>query len=324
MPFAHYGGTISVVLQLAGVSAACLSYYAYLTRARTLAEHGRPVPRWRVACFTAGLVVLLVALSPPVDEISDSVFAAHMAQHLVIGDIAALLLVLGLTGPLLQPVLHLRWVERLRPLTNPVPALSLWALNFYAWHIPALYEAAYNNEIVHAGQHLTFLFFGSLMWMPLFGPLPKPAWFGNFAKLGYIVAVRLFGTLLGNVFIWSGTVFYGFYHAGEAKHGLGALGDQSIAGAVMMIEQSILTICLFGWLFLRAAAEGEEKQELIEFAAARGVELDERRAARAVTAGRADELRRRVEEGSLPRAPDPSAAPPPAAAATGGSGPRGS
>jgi cytochrome c oxidase assembly factor CtaG len=317
MPFAHYGGSISVVLQLAGVSAASLSWYAYYTRYQTLAKQGRPAPGWRLACFTAGLVVLVIALSPPVDEISDDVFAAHMAQHLLIGDIAALLLVIGLTGPILQPVLHLHWVERLRPLTNPVPALGLWALNFYLWHLPFLYEAAYRNELVHALQHLTFLCFGALMWMPLFGPLPKPAWFGNFAKLGYIIVVRLLGTLLGNVFAWSGTVFYTFYRAGEAKHGLGALDDQSIAGAVMMIEQSILTIFLFGWLFMRAAAEGEQKQELIEFAAAHGVELDERRAARAVSAGRADELRRRLE--ATPR--DRSAR---GAASTAGSARRGS
>jgi putative membrane protein len=99
--FAHYGGSIGVVLQFAGVTAECLTYYAYRTRARALARQGRPVPRWRSVCFTAGLVVLLVALSPPVDEISDQVFAAHMAQHLLIGDIAGLLMVLGLTGPLL-------------------------------------------------------------------------------------------------------------------------------------------------------------------------------------------------------------------------------
>jgi cytochrome c oxidase assembly factor CtaG len=309
MPFAHYGGSIGVVLQFAGVTATCLVYYAYRTRAKTLADHGRPVPGWRVACFTSGLLVLLVALSPPVDAISDEVFAAHMAQHLLIGDIAALLLVVGLTGPLLQPLLQIKVIDRLRPLTNPVPALSLWALNFYLWHLPALYGAAYRNELVHAGQHLTFLFFGSLMWMPLFGPLPKPAWFTNIAKLGYIIAVRLLGTLLGNIFIWSGSVFYGFYRAGEVRHGLGALDDQSIAGAVMMIEQSILTICLFGWLFMRAAAEGEEKQELLEFAAARGVPLSEKRAARAVAAGRSDELRRRVEDGTLARE-RPEVAPP--------------
>jgi cytochrome c oxidase assembly factor CtaG len=304
-----------VLLQFAGISLACLAFAGYFTRMKVLAEQGRPVPGWRFACFTAGLVVVLVALSPPVDQIADDVFAAHMAQHLLLGDIAALLMVIGLTGPVLQPILHIHWVDRLRPLANPIPALSLWALNFYVWHIPFMYQAAYDNELVHALQHVSFLFFGSLMWMPLFGPLPKPAWFSNFAKLGYIVAVRLLGTLLGNVFVWSGTVFYGFYGAGEAKHGLGALTDQSVAGAVMMIEQSILTICLFGWLFLRAAAEGEEKQELIEFAAAHGVELDERRAARAVAAGRGDELRRRIEA----RSPELEPAPTRGAAATAGS-----
>jgi putative membrane protein len=315
MPLAHYGGPISVVLQLAGISLACLAFAGYWTRKQVLAEQGRPVPGWRFGCFTAGLVVLLAALSPPLDEIADDVFAAHMAQHLLIGDIAGLLLVIGLTGPVLQPILHIHWVDRLRPLANPIPALSLWAINFYVWHIPFMYEAAYDHELVHALQHVTFLFFGSLMWMPLFGPLPKPAWFGNFAKLGYIVSVRLLGTLLGNVFVWSGTVFYGFYGAGEAKHDLGALTDQSVAGAVMMIEQSILTICLFGWLFMRAAAEGEEKQELIEFAAAHGVELDERRASRAVSAGRGEELRRRIEA----RSPETEPARTPEAAATAGS-----
>ncbi|HXD57601.1 MAG TPA: cytochrome c oxidase assembly protein [Thermoleophilaceae bacterium] len=306
MPLAHYGGSLSVLLQLAGISLACLAFAGYWTRMQVLAEQGRPVPGVRFGCFTAGLVVLLAALSPPFDAIADDVFAMHMTQHLLIGDIAALLLVIGLTGPVLQPILHIHWVDRLRPLANPIPALSLWALNFYTWHIPFMYQAAYDNELVHAVQHVSFLFFGSLMWMPLFGPLPRPAWFGNFAKLGYIVAVRLLGTLLGNVFIWSGTVFYGFYGPGEAKHGLGALTDQSVAGAVMMIEQSILTICLFGWLFMRAAAEGEEKQELLEFAAARGVELDERRAARAVSAGRGEELRRRIEARSPERGPPPT------------------
>jgi len=304
-----------VLLQFAGISLACLAFAGYWTRMKVLEEQGRPVPRSRFASFTAGLVVLLAALSPPLDSIADDVFAAHMAQHLLIGDLAALLLVIGLTGPMMQPILRLHWVDRLRPLANPIPALSLWALNFYAWHIPFMYQAAYDNELVHALQHVSFLFFGSLMWMPLFGPLPKPAWFSNFAKLGYIVAVRLLGTLLGNVFVWSGTVFYGFYGAGEAKHGLGALTDQSVAGAVMMIEQSILTICLFGWLFMRAAAEGEEKQELIEFAAAHGVELDDRRAGRAVSAGRGDELRRRIEA----RSPELEPAPTRGAAATAGS-----
>jgi hypothetical protein len=63
----------------------------------------------------------------------------------------------------------------------------------------------------------------------------------------------------------------------------------------MMVEESILTLCLFCWLFLRAAREGEERQDLLDFARAQGLELSEARAARAVAAGRAGDLRRRLE-----------------------------
>ena len=65
-----------------------------------------------------------------------------MGEHLLIGDIAALLLVLGLTGPLLQPILAIRCFNRLRALAHPLVALPLWALNLFLWHIPALYQDA--------------------------------------------------------------------------------------------------------------------------------------------------------------------------------------
>jgi cytochrome c oxidase assembly factor CtaG len=130
--------------------------------------------------------------------------------------------------------------------------------------------------------------------MALFGPLPKPSWFGNGAKLVYIIAVRLIESVLANALLWSGTVFYPRYAAGEAKHGISPLADQSAAGAIMMIEGSIVTICVLCWLFLKAAKESEERQALVELAAAHGVELDEKRAARAVAAGRGAALRERI------------------------------
>jgi cytochrome c oxidase assembly factor CtaG len=141
------------------------------------------------------------------------------------------------------------------------------------------------------------------MWLCLFGPLPAPSWFGNLARLVYVVAVRLAGTILGNVFLWSGTVFYPFYLHGDARLHISPLTDQNLAGAIMMIEESILTLGLFCWLFLRAAREGEERQQLLEFAQASGVELSETRAARAVSAGRGAELRRRLEAPAGTREP---------------------
>jgi cytochrome c oxidase assembly factor CtaG len=260
----------------------------YARRASTLSREGRPVPAWRQLCFAAGLgigVVGLIALG----QLAGERFSAHMLEHLLLGDIAALLIVLGLTGPVLAPVLRIRWLGRLRALAHPVPALVLWALNLLAWHVAFLHEAAVEHESVHALQHALFVTLGVNVWMPLFGPLPKPAWFGNLAKLGYIVAVRLLGTILANVLLWAGHPLYDVYTVADRET------DQTTAAAIMMVEGSLLTLVLFGWLFLRAAREGEERQELLDLAAERGVELSERRAARAVSAGRGAELRRKLE-----------------------------
>src|SRR5947209_2323435 len=152
-------------------------------------------------------------------------------------------------------------------------------------------------------QHLLFVAFGVNVWLALLGPLPSPAWFGNLARLGYIVALRLTGTVLANVLLWSGTVFYPTYRGSELARHLSPLTDQGLAGAVMMLEESLLTIGLFAWLFMKTARDVEERQELLELAQQRGVALDERRAARAAAAGRGSELRARLETPPAAAAP---------------------
>src|SRR5437763_11902900 len=150
-----------------------LYWLPYHARARTLAREDRPVPGWRQACYAAGLIALAIALSPPVDKLADQLLVAHMAEHLLIGDVAALLIVLGFTGPLLAPLLRNKIVGKLRVLTHPVVAIVLWAVNFYLWHLPTLYQAALRHDRLHALEHATFLGFGIAMWMALLGPLPK-------------------------------------------------------------------------------------------------------------------------------------------------------
>jgi len=269
----------------------------YARRARTLAASGRAVPGWRQACFYSGFLVIGVALSS-LGGASEELLYAHMVEHLLLGDIAALLVVLGLTGPMLAPILRIRLFDRLRVLSHPAIPFPLWVVDLYVWHLPVMYQAALRHTGVHALQHAMFLAFGINMWMCLFGPLPTPSWFGNLGKLIYIIAVRLAGTILGNVFLWSGTVFYPYYLRGDATFHISPVADQNLAGAIMMIEESILTLGLFCWLFLRTARESEERQDLLDLASARGVELSEARASRAVSAGRGAELRRRLESPS--------------------------
>jgi putative membrane protein len=273
-----------------------LAWIPYHLRVRTLGGERRAVPGWRQGCFAAGLVALLVAVSPPVDHLSEQLLLAHMAEHLLIGDIAALLLVLGLTGPVIAPLLRNPVIARLRVLAHPVVAIVLWAVNFYVWHSPYLYQEALRHDALHALEHATFLTFGMAVWMALLGPLPKPRWFGNGARLGFVVAVRLTGTVLANILIFGGTVFYPYYRPGDALWHISPLADQVAAGGLMMVEESFLTIGLFCWLFLRVANQNEQRQALLDYAGEHGLELDEQRAGRAVAAGRGDELWDRLRQ----------------------------
>jgi cytochrome c oxidase assembly factor CtaG len=259
--------------------------FLYWRRALTLRRRGSPVAGWRQGLFGLGLLLFAAAVASPLDGLGEErLFSLHMLQHVVLGDLAPLCVVAGLTGPLLRPLLAVEAVARLRFLVHPLVALPLWAANLFAWHVPAAYEAALGSGGVHALQHVCFFTFGALMWAPVVEILPGPMWFGTGWKLGYIVVVRLLETLLGNVFLWTGTVLYPTYERAERLWGISPLADQGIAGGVMMIEGSLVTIGAIAWLFFRLAAEGELRQQLLE----RG--LDPRTVNRAVRYGRAEEL----------------------------------
>jgi putative membrane protein len=259
--------------------------FAYGKRSWTLRRRGLPVPAWKQALFWTGIGLLLVALVSPVDRLAEEdLFTFHMVQHILLGDLAPLALLAGLNGPLLAPLL--RYLHRLRFLAHPLVALPLWAIDLYLWHLPILYEAALHHDSIHALQHVCFFTGGVLMWTPVLETLPAPEWFGSGWKLGYIAAVRLVGMVLGNVFVWSGTVFYPFYEHAHPVWGISPLHDQSLGGIVMMLEGSIVTFAALAWLFLRMAGEGELRQELLE----RG--LDPRTVRRAVRYHRAEDLSR--------------------------------
>ena len=234
----------------------------YISRAKTL---GRRLPRWRAVCFTSGLVVLAFAGASPIDAIGEGgLFSVHMLQHMLIGDLAALLLVLGVTGPILQPALQFRAVQRLRKLTHPMAACAIWAVILIGWHLPVMYEAALSNQAIHALEHASFLLGGALMWAPILETLPAPEWFGTGAKLGYIFGIRTVDAILANAFWWAGTPFYASYEQTAPLWGVSALQDQGYAGTVMMAWTGTVTLLVASVLFFRMAREGELRQALIE------------------------------------------------------------
>ena len=266
----------------------------YGRRVWTLEQEGRPVPRWRIWLFALGIVLAVVSFTSPLHAVGEeSSMAVHMTQHLILGDIVPLLILFGLTRPLLRPLLALPVIGDLRFLALPGVALPLWALNLGLWHLPGAYDAALSNDAVHALQHILFLTTGALMWAALIETLPGPAWFGTGAKIGYVVVVRAFDTVVGNIFTWSSHGFYHHYDNVPRLWGLSQAADQSYAGVVMMGESGLVTLVLLAVLVYRAASESDQRQLLIE----RG--LDPERVRRAVRFGRAGDLARR-ELGYVP------------------------
>ena len=229
---------------------------AYARRTLTLGRRGTPVPPVKLACFGVALVVIAVALFSPIDTIGEERrFSVHMLQHVLIGDVAALLIAIGLNGPLLRPLLAHAWLRRLRILANPLVALPLWALSLYLWHVPAFYGAALAHQSVHAVQHLMFLACGTLLWIALLEPLPGPRWFSTGPKLGALAFVWVTGGVLANVFIWSDHPFYSRYRS---------VADQRLGGGVMLLEMSLLVLGVFFWLALAWLRESELRQQLVD------------------------------------------------------------
>lgn len=249
-------------LQLVPVLALVLVYAA---RARTLTRKRRPLRRLRRISFGAGVAVLLLALISPLDWYGENrLLWVHMIQHLLLGDLAPLLIVLGLTGAVLRPVLAVPGLRRLRGLAHPLVALPLWTVDLYVWHLPLLYQAALRHDAIHALEHACFFGFGALMWAAVVEPLPGPAWFSAGWKAAYTLVVRVAEMVLANIFIWGGAPFYAYYVRLEHGSAGAALTDQRIAGLVMFVEGSFVTLLAFGWLFMRFVAESEARQRLIE------------------------------------------------------------
>jgi putative membrane protein len=238
-----------------------LAAVLYGRRALTLRRRGRPVPPWKLVAFASALLALLVAVVSPIDSIGEErLFSVHMAQHLLIGDVAPLLGVVGLSGPLLRPLLAPRPVQRLRVLAHPLVALPLWGADLWLWHWPSLYDAALRNDLVHSLEHLCFFTGGTLLWTALLGLLPGPRWFGAGGRLAALGFVWLVGVSLANVFLFSGHEYYPPYVHAPRTWGFSPLGDQRAGGGVMLVEMMFVGAIVFVVLGLRWFGEAERRQ----------------------------------------------------------------
>ena len=230
-------------------------------------------PRQALA-FAGALLVLLVAIVSPLDELGERyLFSAHMVQHLLLGDIAPLLALLALSRVIMRAASRrLVGVERaLGRFAHPLTGLALWLVLIYVWHVPALYQAALRDPFVHALEHVSFFTAGLALWWPLVQPVPMRHRLTGLGSLGYIAAAKAGLAALGLYLVWSSTVAYPFYETAPRIWELSAREDQNVGGAIMMIEQSLVLVLFFVVTFVRMLGQSEKEQrrrERLEDAAA--------------------------------------------------------
>ncbi len=240
------------------LAASALLYAAGVVRLWRTAGRGQGIARAQAAAFAASCVALAVALSPPVDEWSDRLFAAHMAQHELLILVAAPLAALGapliaflwalpsptrrsIVSAIRRPAVVAIWAA----LTAPATVWILHAVALWIWHLPSLYDAALESETIHAFQHLSFFGTAALFWYGMAH--------GRYGRSGYGVAVLyIFATavhsgVLGALLAFSPHLWYPHYASTARAFGLTPLEDQQLAGLLMWVPGSIVFVA--GGLF---------------------------------------------------------------------------
>jgi putative membrane protein len=218
----------------------------------------------RVASFAAGLAVLFVALCSPIDTLGEErLFSVHMLQHLLLADIAPILLLLGLTRAFMRPVVRrLRPVEEsLGPLAHPLAALIVLVATMWAWHLPALYELALDHPWAHALEHAMFITAGIAFWWFLIEPVPPRHRLKGPASIAYLSTAKLLMGALGLVLAFSPHAIYDTYKDAPRTWGLSALTDLNVGGLGMMLEQSLVLVVVFAIMFSRMLDRSERDQQ---------------------------------------------------------------
>jgi putative membrane protein len=207
-------------------------------------------PAWAGWCFAAGVAIALAALASPLDRLADErSLTAHMAQHILIGDVAPLLLAAALAGPralfavpagalrvLARSVLVRRAVALVR---TPAVSLGVWAAALYTWHVPAPYEAAVAQPALHTTEHACFFAAGLLLWTQVLDRRRPPGSRAAFAGI-----VVLAGTPLAEALLTAGPLYEGYANRADQVH----------AGLAMMAEQ-LATFGTAALLLFRAHVE---------------------------------------------------------------------
>jgi putative copper resistance protein D len=226
----------------------------YLVGTRRLARRGRPWPRPRTAAFLAGVAALATATLSGLARYDTVLFSAHVAQHVLLGIVAPLLLALSAPVTLaLQAADRRNQVNLLRALHSrparvlghPVLAWFVFGATLFALYFSPLYELSLRNGVVHAWVHVHFVVAGSLFAWATIGLDPVPHRLGHPARLLLVVLTVPFHAVLGVALLSAAEPLAGGFYSGVARPpGSSPLADQRVGAAVMWLVGDVVSLVL--------------------------------------------------------------------------------
>jgi putative membrane protein len=210
-------------------------------------------PRWRIGCFAASLALLAVAFWTPLHHLGlHYLLTAHLLQNVILAEWAPLLAVLGVSSTMARALAR---VPAWRTLVRPAVALPLWLADYFAWHVPPVYDFALEHQswLIHV-EHACYFGTGVLFWWPLLQDEPRRLHSG--ARAVYAFAAFVLAAPLGLLLALLPKAIYPFYvHVTTRVWGLSPLGDQEIAGVTMASEQAVVLFVVFLYWFRHFLAE---------------------------------------------------------------------
>jgi putative membrane protein len=185
-----------------------------------------------------------------------------MVQHLLLTDVAPILLLLRLSRAMMRPLVRRAppVEQALGPLAHPVTALIFLIVAICGWHLEPAYELALHHSWAHEIEHMTFFCAGIAFWWYVIEPVPPRHRLEGMAMLAYVAGAKLALGGLGIALAFSPTPLYDTYVEAPRTWGMTAIEDLNVGGLVMMLEQSIVLVIFFAILFARMLERSEQAQ----------------------------------------------------------------